>query len=470
MTAVKVQVPEFHCMCCLQGKHVLQSSLQTAPCNYQPTSVCTTVAPSATPEIRVPTSCDSDHHKCQSSPMPPLCARTAMPPVVDQPASYTMAQECLSSPAINAQSQHFPRPNDANAASRVIHRAASSAAAGAFNRLSGAISAEMLAGSLILGDRSLADQAGAMPPGAVHPQSLITDACKMRSTSPDPQRLPTATDTPLTHQWASGALATYMPASTPSEASATAEILAEPPVATAQAMECLTAEESANRLPVRQWHPTDRQEPLPPQPSSIFGSPEASASEEHGEAARDTGSANSESTVASSEPAQTQSCQTLLHQQSKAGSPFTAFKVADAKSCLVAPPGYPQASAPQLGSTCASSPDMVSSSTDAGSAMNDGPTVSRAQVHTPPSGWSSASVLPASPDANHKIAAPSASDSTGLPVICPLPDASIAGMVSPEALASDVMEVISRQGAPCDTSWLAARTSAPHRQESSSGR
>lgn len=386
-------------MCYLQGTHVLQSSLQTAPCSDQPTSLCRTAAHSATPAIRVPTACDTDCHKHlmagHSSPMPPQSARTAIQLILDQPASCAMAQERLSSPAIEAELQHFLRADNADAVSRVVHQAASLAV--------------------------------------------------------------------------TGAVVTYMPDSTPSESSATAEIAAEPPVGTTQAMECLTGEGSATRLQGRGWHPTDRKEPLPPQPSSIFGSPEASVSEDHGEAALHTSSASLDSTVASSESAQPQSYHTLLHQQSKAGSPFSAPR---------APPGHPQASTPHLDSACASSFDRTPSSTDAASAINHGITVSRAQANSPPSGWSSSSVLqassssvlPASPDPDYVVAAHSGSDSTGLRMVCPLLGASVAEMVSPGLLAPDVMEVISRQGAPCDTSWLAARMTAPQRQESSSGR
>lgn len=457
-------------MCYLQGTHVLQSSLQTAPCSDQPTSLCRTAAHSATPAIRVPTACDTDCHKHlmagHSSPMPPQSARTAIQLILDQPASCAMAQERLSSPAIEAESQHFLRADNADAVSRVVHQAASLAVTGAADRLPGVISAGMPVGSSVKGPSHANSP---MLPCAAHPQSIVADVCKVHSTSTNPQRLPTATDTPFTEQWPARAVVTYMPDSTPSESSATAEIAAEPPVGTTQAMECLTGEGSATRLQGRGWHPTDRKEPLPPQPSSIFGSPEASVSEDHGEAALHTSSASLDSTVASSESAQPQSYHTLLHQQSKAGSPFSAPR---------APPGHPQASTPYLDSACASSFDRTPSSTDAASAINHGITVSRAQANSPPSGWSSSSVLqassssvlPASPDPDYVVAAHSGSDSTGLPMVCPLLDASVAEMVSPGLLAPDVMEVISRQGAPCDTSWLAARMSAPQRQESSSGR
>ena len=387
-----------------------------------------------------------------------------MLPVVDQPASYPMAQDCTFSPAIEAQSQHVPRPDDADAAVRVIHQAASSAAAGASNWLPGVISAQILVGSLSPGDYSHAHPPGAMPPRAAHPRSVVTDACKVQSTSPEPQPLPTATDKPFTDQWAAR---TNWPASTPSEASATTETQAEPPVAAAQAMECPTGEGSATRLARRGWRPTDKTEPLPPQPSSIFGSPEASASEEHGQAA---GSADLDGTVAASEvqPAESHFGQTMVHQHRTTDPPFSAAEAADAESRLVAPPSHLQGPTSQLDSTYASNTDRTPSSTDAASAIDHGTTVSGAQANNPPSGWSSSSLLPASSDIDHEVAAPIASGTRGVLVICPPPDASVAEMVLPELLASDVVEVISSQGAPCETSWLPAST--PQRQESSSGR
>lgn len=217
---------------------MLQSSLQTAPCSDQPASLCTTAAHSATPAIRVPTACDTDGHKClmagQSSHLPPLTGPTAIPPVLAQPASHAIAQECLFRPAVKAQSQHFPRPRDADAASRVIHEAARSAAALAFNRLPDATSAGMSVGSLSLGDRPHADHPSAVPSHASHLRSVFTDACKVHSSSTDPQPLPRATDPPFTDQWAARALVTTLPPSTPS--SATTDILAEPTAVTTQAM------------------------------------------------------------------------------------------------------------------------------------------------------------------------------------------------------------------------------------------
>ena len=391
-------------------------------------------------------------------PMQLLDGQTAIPHALDQTASAIVAQH---RPASNAQSQHFSWPNHADAASGVKHKAVKSAAATTVNRLSDAKSTGTSAGSAEAPPDT--NQPAALLPPAAQLRGIITDACRTQSTFTSPQLPPSAKDILLLEQQATGPQATDLSASTPlrTQASATAICLTEPAAAATQAMEPLFAEAAACGLSEGCHSPCNKREPLPPQLSSIFGSPETSMSEQRGQTAV---GADSDSIVISPKSAQSQSCQTLFHQQSKADSPVEAFEAARATFCPVASPNQLQGSTPEIASLCAPHSTASPTVTTNAECVDHGDDESGAQARSPPSASSSSFVVPANSDA--EIAA---STAPGLPVTCPLLDASAARMVlpAPFAYASDVTR---SQDARPDMSWVAARASASEGGESSSGR
>ena len=135
----------------------------------------------------------------QSLPMQLLYGQKATMPILDQPAFQFVGPDCLSSLALNAQSQHISRPNRADAVSGVIHEAVSSATVTTDNRLSNAKSSGMSAGSL---EAPLyTDQPAALLLPAAQLRVVIPDACKAQSTLISSQLPPSATDRALTEQW-----------------------------------------------------------------------------------------------------------------------------------------------------------------------------------------------------------------------------------------------------------------------------
>ena len=449
----------------MQGKQLLQSSLQTAACSALPNAASTTAGDSAArpyataaPKTTVPTACITKCQKhlvaSQCLPMQLLYGQTATPHVLDQPAPCIAAQDSLAS---KAQSQHSCLPNNADAASGVKHEAVSSAAPTTVNRLSNAKSTGITAGRLQTPPPT--DQPAALLPPAALLRGVITAACKVQSTLTSPQLPPSAEAIPLTERQATEPQATELQATTLlcTEALATANIFTELPAAATRTTEPLFAEASVCGLSERCCSPCDTQEPFPPQPSSIFGSPQASMPEDCGQV---TVGADSDSTTTSLESAQSLS----WHQLSKADSCFEASEAAPATLCLVGLPSQVYVSTHEISSACAW--HSTASPTNATSAVciGHGVAVSGAQGGGPPS----SSSVPAA-KSGEELAASIGPGREGLPVNCPLPDASAASGVLLAPFASAI-DVTSRLNAKCDMSWVAARTSASQGGESSSGR
>ena len=339
----------------------------------------------------------------QSLPMQLLYGQKELPRVLDQPASHDLAQDCPSSLASKAHAQHFSQQNNADAALGVKHEAVSAAVATTVERLSNAKSIDTSAGSLEA--RSHSNQPAALLPPTAELTAVITDACKVQGTLTRSQLPPSADSIPLTDRQATGPQATELSASTPSctEASTTASILTEPPAAATQATEPLLAEGSACGLSETRSCPCENWEPLPSQLSSIFGSPEASMSEERSQAAV---GADSDSIATGSESARSHSCQSFFHQHSQADSPFEAVEAAYGKVCLAAPPDLMQGSPPEVGSACAqhttASPPVATSAI----CSDHGVAVSGAQTNGPASGRSSSSALATSANAGDEVVYP----------------------------------------------------------------
>lgn len=454
-------------LCYLQGTQVLLSTSQTATCSEQPSSSFTAAVHSATPLCM---SSSSAAHASRASLAPtaftpgfqrhPTVSQSrpnAMLPLV-QAASNSVLQEPHPTLHSMAGSQHTSGSSNAHAATEATHQASALPNANAVIRLS---QAALTATSVDRAQDSHTHQPASLLPADAH--QLITGAWKMQDTLRSPQLPPSSTHTLLSEPSPRGAPQEKLSASPPSrtESSATARSLPEPPARASLSVSSLCTEASATSPSGTRRHTPDTKEALLSQLSSIFGSPQASASEQVKDALV---GATSDSTVSSPGSAHSRSIQPVPHQQSTAAPPSHACIAACTATCLLA--FHENLLEPTHGvgiaRVASPGPRTLSATLTSGVIERKFAQVP-ADVGSPPCALSA--LVSASGVADHGVTGSCAS---GRGCLLPIPSPTAVPLPAP--LVSGAMDTISSQDAMSDESWEASRASVAQRRHSSSCR
>ena len=456
-------------LCWLQGKQVSLSSLQTASCRENPSSLLAAAAHSST----APSA--SAAHASRASLAPaaytaglqhhPTASKfglDAMLPVVE-PAPCA-PQEHPPSLVWMVNSQHTCAGSSADAALEAAQQAGPLSNAKAIDRMSEGAST---ATSEDRAQDSHTHRRIALLPSDAHQPGVATGTCKVQDTLMSPQLSLSATGTLPTEPSPRGSgpsiegLSASMLSHT--DSSATARSLPEPPARTTLPVNSPSKEVAATSPLQAERCTPDTKEALLSQLSSIFGSPKASVSDKLDDA---NVGADSGSVASSPVSVHSQSNQLLPHQQSTATPPLGACTAACTDTCLVALREHLLEPRHEVGTACVASPGLspLTSTLTAG-VVEQGFAESRAELDFPPCTLSA--VVSGRGVADHGVG-PFLSGRECLPPVrgpavgVPLP----APLVSGATDTTDTILIVN-QDAISGVSWKASREFVAQRRHSS---